>query len=120
MYFDTASAVSFRQQHSDSGCINTELLSPLDKDLGPEAFLSHSSLALHMARFPEAERRGLHKMICMQCPPEMLASIPFHDTGLFSSGLHSRRPWPLSFMGSNPLDAVPIGQEARVSVKGDS
>ena len=67
MYFDTASAVSFRQQHSDSGCINTELLSPLDKDLGPEAFLSHSSLALHMARFPEAERRRLHKMICMQC-----------------------------------------------------
>ena len=65
MYFDTASAVSFRQQHSDSGCIKTELLSPLDKDLGPEAFLSHSSLALHMARFPEAERRRLHKMICM-------------------------------------------------------
>ena len=63
MYFDTASAVSFRQQHSDSGCINTELLSPLDKDLGPEAFLSHSSLALHMARFPEAERPRLHKMI---------------------------------------------------------
>ncbi len=46
---------------------NTELLSPLDKDLGPEAFLSHSSLALHVARFPEAERRRLHKMICMQC-----------------------------------------------------
>ena len=92
MYFDTASAVSFRQQHSDSGCIKTELLSPLDKDLGPEAFLSHSSLALHMARFPEAERRRLHKMICMQCHLEMLASIPFHDTGLFSSGLHSRRP----------------------------
>jgi len=23
-----------------------------------------------MARFPEAERRLLHKMICMQCCPE--------------------------------------------------
>ena len=27
--------------------------------------LSHLLLALHMARFPEAERRLLHKMICM-------------------------------------------------------
>jgi len=33
----------------------------------PEAFITHPGLALHMARFPEAERRRLHKMICMQC-----------------------------------------------------
>jgi hypothetical protein len=32
---------------------------------GPEAFLRHVGFALHMARFPEAERRLLHKMICM-------------------------------------------------------
>src|SRR5437879_11793400 len=32
-----------------------------------EAFVNHQGLALHMARFPEAERRRLHKMICMQC-----------------------------------------------------
>ncbi len=44
-----------------------ELLSPPEKDLGPEAFLNGSPFALHMARFPEAERRRLHKMICMQC-----------------------------------------------------
>jgi len=35
--------------------------------LGPEAFLSHPLFAPSMARFPEAERRLLHKMICMQC-----------------------------------------------------
>jgi large subunit ribosomal protein L40e len=35
--------------------------------LVPEAFLNRSRLAHHMARFPEAERRRLHKMICMQC-----------------------------------------------------
>ncbi len=33
----------------------------------PEAFLNQPYLALLMARFPEAERRRLHKMICMQC-----------------------------------------------------
>ena len=33
----------------------------------PEAFLSHLDFALPMARFPEAERRRLHKMICMKC-----------------------------------------------------
>ena len=43
------------------------LLSPVEKGVSPEAFLSHTCLALHMARFPEAERRRLHKMICMQC-----------------------------------------------------
>lgn len=32
-----------------------------------EAYLSDVFLALPMARFPEAERRRLHKMICMQC-----------------------------------------------------
>src|SRR5437870_13109774 len=37
------------------------------KGLRYEAFLNHPGLALHMARFPEAERRRLHKMICMQC-----------------------------------------------------
>ena len=37
------------------------------KGLRYEAFLNHTGLALHMARFPEAERRRLHKMICMQC-----------------------------------------------------
>ena len=29
--------------------------------------MNHLVFALHMARFPEAERRLLHKMICMQC-----------------------------------------------------
>jgi large subunit ribosomal protein L40e len=43
------------------------LLSPPDRGVAPEAFLNHAGLALHMARFPEAERRRLHKMICMQC-----------------------------------------------------
>ena len=34
----------------------------------PEAFLNHRSFRRStMARFPEAERRLLHKMICMQC-----------------------------------------------------
>ena len=37
------------------------------KRLRYEAFLNQSTLALHMARFPEAEHRRLHKMICMQC-----------------------------------------------------
>lgn len=39
----------------------------MDKPVVPEAFLSNTRLALQMARFPEAERRRLHKMICMQC-----------------------------------------------------
>ena len=34
--------------------------------LPPEAFLSNPAFALPMARFPEAERRRLHKMICVQ------------------------------------------------------
>ena len=34
-----------------------------------EAFLGHLPFALDMARFPEAERRLLHKMICMQFAP---------------------------------------------------
>lgn len=38
-----------------------------DEDHGPEAFLNLARLALPMARFPEAERRRLHKMICMDC-----------------------------------------------------
>ena len=29
--------------------------------------ISHPRLALPMARFPEAERRLLHKKICMKC-----------------------------------------------------
>ncbi len=43
------------------------LVSSPSRDARPEAFLTHPGLALHMARFPEAERRRLHKMICMQC-----------------------------------------------------
>ena len=43
------------------------LFSRVDKGVSPEAFLTHPGLALHMARFPEAEHRRLHKMICMQC-----------------------------------------------------
>jgi len=39
----------------------------LGKGSVPEAFLRHVGLALYMARFPEAERRLLHKMICMNC-----------------------------------------------------
>ncbi len=36
--------------------------------LGPEAFLNHRAFrGSIMARFPEAERRRLLKMICMQC-----------------------------------------------------
>lgn len=74
--FDIASAISFRggrtpltsntsrQQPSDSGGNNSGLLSRLEKPL-VEAFLSHVGFAIHMARFPEAERRRLHKMICM-------------------------------------------------------
>ena len=50
---------------------NAGLLSPLDEDLSLEAFLTYPGLAFHMARFPEAERRRLHKMICMQCHPEL-------------------------------------------------
>ena len=53
-----------RQQPSDSGGNNSGLLSRLEKPL-VEAFLSHVGFAIHMARFPEAERRRLHKMICM-------------------------------------------------------
>ena len=34
---------------------------------GPEARLNSGLFAGAMARFPEAERRRLHKMICMQC-----------------------------------------------------
>ena len=36
-------------------------------ELQPKAFLSRPRFAVNMARFPEAERRRLHKMICMQC-----------------------------------------------------
>ncbi len=43
------------------------LFPSVEKDVVPEAFLNHSPFALHMTRFPEAERRRLHKMICMQC-----------------------------------------------------
>ena len=46
---------------------DARLLPPSDKPIRPEAFLRLLGLALHMARFPEAERRRLHKMICMQC-----------------------------------------------------
>ena len=52
---------------SSGGHYAIALSLPLDKDHGPEAFLNHVPLALPMARFPEAERRLLHKMICMQC-----------------------------------------------------
>ena len=43
------------------------LFSRVEIDVGPEAFLNYMGLALQMARFPEAERRRLLKMICMQC-----------------------------------------------------
>jgi large subunit ribosomal protein L40e len=43
------------------------LSSVSERDREPEAFLNLPDLALPMARFPEAERRRLHKMICMQC-----------------------------------------------------
>ena len=33
----------------------------------PEAFLTHPRVAVPMARFPEAEKRLLIKMICMNC-----------------------------------------------------
>jgi len=46
---------------------DTGLLFAPNEDVAPEAFLNHPGLALHVARFPEAERRRLHKMICMQC-----------------------------------------------------
>ena len=46
---------------------DTGLLLAPTQDLAPEAFLNHPDVALPMARFPEAERRRLHKMICMQC-----------------------------------------------------
>jgi len=36
-------------------------------DAEPEAFMNHLPFALPMARFPEAEKRLLHKMICMKC-----------------------------------------------------
>ena len=39
-----------------------------------EAFLNHLRLRPPMARFPEAERRKLLKMICMQCYP---GPVPF-------------------------------------------
>lgn len=42
-------------------------LSIVERDSSPEAFLNHPRLALPMARFPEAEKRRLLKMICMQC-----------------------------------------------------
>src|SRR2546428_13461119 len=46
---------------------DTGLLLAPTQDLAPEAFLNHPDVALPMARFPEAERRRLHKMICMHC-----------------------------------------------------
>jgi len=46
---------------------DAELLSRVVEEFGTEAFLNNSRLAIPMARFPEAERRRLHKMICMQC-----------------------------------------------------
>jgi len=54
----------YRQSEEDE---DTRLLSPSEADVPPEAFLNHPGFDLHMARFPEAERRRLHKMICMQC-----------------------------------------------------
>ena len=54
-------AIQHPEAHSD-----TVLLSHWEKHTAPEAFLNHPGLALHMARFPEAERRRLHKMICMR------------------------------------------------------
>jgi len=39
----------------------------VERRIASEAFLSHVGFALPMARFPEAERRLLHKKICMQC-----------------------------------------------------
>ena len=45
---------------------DTGLLSLSEKDVGRFAFLSHGPLGLDMARFPEAERRLLHEMICIE------------------------------------------------------
>jgi len=40
--------------------------SAVDKDHFSEAFLNHLPFAFHIARFPEAERRRLLRMICMK------------------------------------------------------
>jgi large subunit ribosomal protein L40e len=61
---------SFHRETAQAVCAahdDTALLSAPEKEDAPEAFLSHRPFALLMARFPEAERRLLHKMICMQC-----------------------------------------------------
>ena len=53
--------------HVDRQSERYAVISTSGKGLRYEAFLNQSTLALHMARFPEAEHRRLHKMICMQC-----------------------------------------------------
>ncbi len=60
----------------------------MEKDVGPEAFLNHPSLAFPMARFPEAERRRLHKMICMKC----YARNPLRATRCRRCGSKELRP----------------------------
>lgn len=40
---------------------------PCGRDPRSEAFMYLRPFGSPMARFPEAERRKLHKMICMQC-----------------------------------------------------
>ena len=55
------------------------------KGLRYEAFLNHPGLALHMARFPEAERRRLHKMICMSILPRS-PTLGLEDQHLLAFG----------------------------------
>jgi large subunit ribosomal protein L40e len=47
--------------------VTIHVLSRWERDAAPEAFLNFVPFALPVARFPEAERRRLHKMICMKC-----------------------------------------------------
>ena len=51
--------------HVDRQSERYAVIATSGKGLRYEAFLSHVGFAIHMARFPEAERRRLHKMICM-------------------------------------------------------
>ena len=47
--------------------MNDEGTRTLDWRRPAEAYLAHSLFDLAMARFPEAEKRLLIKMICMKC-----------------------------------------------------
>ena len=45
---------------------DTGLVSLSEKDVRRSAFLSHGLLGLDMSRFLEAERRLLHKLVCIE------------------------------------------------------